>query len=297
MSSKLLFIYLIISFFFIIPDNAFSGTILIQGLPKVQFILEEQNVTISGHIEFVNLGDELALDVFPEIQIGSWQWIGKGHNLNPKQKRVWKLHEETPLSKLHCREKHCKNFQLNPIGVYPIEFYRHYNDMNGYPFSSMTIKYIFIGIEKGPFTLPLEGQLQVTSHGRSFTANLDLGNLSDENLKVAVAFRSTKAIAISKEQEKILDIDPHTNNIFTFYGETRKALLHSVHDIFAIVSSNIKPSTQTKNKETFRGLKILSSQYRVIKSKKTTYYWILGIIAAFIFSIFIVQINNEPQDM
>ena len=292
MLSKLLFIIIYLSCFFI-SNSIFAGTILIRGLPQVQFNMEGRTVTISGHVEFVNLGDELALDVFPEIQVGSWQWIGDTHDLDPKEKYLWRFHEETPLSKLHCREKYCKNFQLNPIGVYPIEFYRHYNDMNGYPFSSMTIKYIFIGIEKRPFTLPLEGQLQVTSHGRDFTANLDLESLSDESLKIAVALRSTKAIAISKEQEKILDIGPHTKKTFTFYGKTRKALLNSSHDIFAIVSSNIKPSAQTKNKETLRGVKILSSQYSVIKSKKTIYYWILGIIGTLIFSIFIVQINNE----
>ena len=282
---------LLLSCFFIISESVFAGTILIQGLPHIQFKLEEETVTISGHIEFVNLGDELALDVFPEMQIGSWQWIGEGHDLKPKEKYLWRFNEEASLSKLHCKEKHCEDFPLHPTGVYPIEFYRHYNDMNGYPFSSMTIKYIFIGIEKGAFTLPLQSQLQITSHGRDFTAILDLENTSNENLKAAITLRSTKAIAIFEGQEKMLDIGPHTKETLTFYGKTRKALLNSSHDIFAIVASNIKSST--KNKGILRGIKILSSQYRVTKPKNTVYYWILGIIGTFILNILILQIKHE----
>ena len=286
---------LIFLFYFIFLNSTLAGTISIQGSPQVQFELKEDVVTVSGHVELVNLGDEMALDVSPELQIGSWQWKGDGYDLDPNQKHHWEIHERAVLSKWSCAEQHCKDFQLPLMGSYPMEFYRHYHDMNGYPFSSMTVENIFIGTEalSSP-KLPLQGQLQITSHGKSFTANLSLENLSNEHLGVLVTLRSTKAIFISENQEKILDISPHAKKTLTFQGKTRKALLNSLHDIFAITSSKVNSTPQTKdNERKLRGLQVFSSQYHVIKPKKSIYYWILGILGTFIFSIFIVQVNNE----
>ena len=294
-----LIIYLFILSFILVSNSTFAGIISIQGSPQLQFKLKGEFVTVSGDIEFVNLGNETALDVFPQLQVGSWEWIGDAYNLGPNEKHRWKIDVETSLSEWHCREKHCKNFQLPLIGSYPMEFYRHYNDMNGYPFSSMMIKNIFIGTETAQSPkLPLNGQLQITSHGNYFTANLSLESLSNKDLEAVVILKSTKAISISEGQEKVLHIDPHTKKrALTFHGKKRKALLNSLHDVFAIVSSKVKPSIQNKdNKKELRGLKIFSSQYHIVKSKKSTYYWILGILGAFIFNILIVQINNKQQN-
>ncbi len=286
---------LITLFYFIFLNSTLAGTISIQGSPQVQFELKGGVVTVSGHVEFLNLGDEIALDVFPELQIGSWQWKGDGYDLDPNEKHEWRIHERSFLSKWHCTKEYCRDFQLPLIGSYPMEFYRHYHDMNGYPFSSIMVKDVFIGAEaiSSP-KLPLQGQLQITSHGSSFTANLSLENLSSEPLEVLVTLRSTKAISIPENQEKILDISPHAKGVLTFHGKTRKALLNSLHDIFAITSSKIRNTIRTKDNEgELRGLKIFSGQYHVIKTKKSIYYWILAILSAFIFSIFIVQANNE----
>ena len=255
-------------------------------------------VTVSGHVELVNKGDEIALDVFPELQIGSWQWKGDGYDLDPEEKYHWNIHEKASLSESYCIKEHCKDFQLPLMGSYPMEFYRHYHDMNGYPFSSISVKNIFIGAKATPPPkLPLQGELQITSHGNSFTANLSLENLSNEQLGVSVILRSTKAISIPENQEQILNIGPHAKKALTFHGETRKALLNSLHDIFAITSSKVKNTIQTNNNEKeFRALKIFSSQYYVIKTKNGIYYWILGILGAFIFSIFIVQANDEGSE-
>ena len=282
---------------FITSNSTLAGTISIQGSPKIQFELKGEIVTISGHVELVNLGDERALDVFPQLQIGSWGWTGNAYNLDPNEKHRWKINTKTPLSEWHCKEKHCKNFQLPLIGSYPMEFYRHYNDMNGYPFSSMIIESIFIGAKTAQsLKLPLQGQLQITSYGKNFTAKLSLENLSTEDLEVAVTFKSTKAISIPEGQGKVLHIDPHTKSSLTFHGEMRKALLNSWHDIFAVVSSKAKTTLQNKDgKEELRGLKTFSSQYHIIKSKKGTYYWILGVLGALIFNILIVRINNKQH--
>ena len=289
---------LVILFFFILSEGLLAGTISIQGSPQVQLELNKNLVVMSGHIEFVNLGDEKALDVFPELKIGSWQWKGDGHNLDPKQKHHWRIHKKASLSEWQCIEESCKSFQLPLTGSYPMEFYRHYHDVNGYPFSSMTVEDVFVGTEAVKLIeLPLQGQLEVISHGSSFVANLSLENSSNEQLEALVTLRSTKAIAIPKNQEKILDIGPHTKKTLTFHGETRKALLNSVHDIFAIASSKVKSvlPTEKEKKREFRGWKVFSSQYHVIKPKKRVYYWLFGVLGSLIFSIFIVQVNYESS--
>ena len=289
---------LAILFYLVYSNTILAGTISIQGSPQVQFELEEDMVTVSGHVEFINLGDEMALDVFPELRIGSWQWKGDGHNLNPNEKYNWRIHEEVSLSKWQCIKELCKDFSLPLMGSYPMEFYRHYHDMNGYPFSLIIVKNIFIGTEAIQLIdLHLEGQLEITSYRNSFTANFSLENLSNEQLDVLVILKSTKAIFIPENQEKLLNMSPHAKKALTFHGETRKALLNSVHDIFAITLSKVKATPQTgkDNEKEFRGLKIFSSQYHVIKSKRRIYYWLLGVLGALIFSIFIVQIKNEDS--
>lgn len=286
---KLLSFYFLSFVFSLLSTNSLlAGTISIQGSPRVQFTLEDGIVRVSGYVEFVNLGDETAMDVFPELSIGAWRWAGLQRSLDPNERYRWEINSQASLSEWHCIEKHCRDFQLPLIGSYPMEIRRYYQDLNGYPFSLLAMKDVTIGMQsyQSPLQLPLKGQLEVTSHGETFTAKLFLENSSTEDLELVTTLKSTKEISIPPDQEGYtrLHIRPNERRTLHFYGENSEGLLNSVHNVFAVVSWKAN-STQERE---FRAVKIFLGQYHIIKSRRGVYYWILGILIVFSLSIFIV---------
>ena len=278
-----------ISCFFLSASSLLAGSISIQGSPQMQFTLEDGVVKVSGHVEFVNLGDETAMDVFPEVSIGAWKWTGSQHKLDPNERYRWEISSQASLFEWHCVEKYCKDFQLPLIGSYPVEIRRYYQDLNGYPFSLLAMEYVTIG--QSPPQVPLIGQLEVTSYGESFTAKLSLENSSAEDLEIITTLKSTKEISIPSDQEghKRLHIGSNERKTLRFYGENSAGLLNSVHNIFAVVF------WKTNSKENLRSVKVFSDQYRIIKSRRNVYYWILGILTAFFLSIIIINRQKNPN--
>lgn len=274
-------------------QTALSGIISIQGDPELTFHLEENNITIEGHVEFTHLGDETALDVFPEIQVGGWVWKGTAQRMQPQAKYRWDISSKTSLSDWDCVEKHCQNTNLPDLGTYPMIVRRYYQDLNGYPFSKIIVKDIQIGTNnkpQSPLQLPITGQLDVRSYGHSFSAKLSLENLSSNMLEVVPTLYAAKEIHIPSDQEdyKLVRISPNEKITLNFQGENRGALLNSTHNIFAVVAWS---SAMTNNNQSLRQMRVFFSPYQVLKSKNLPYYWVLAIFIAFLLGIVLVRLK------
>lgn len=276
-----------------LPD-VLAGTIAIQGMPELSFTLSQQTITVEGHIEFTNLGDETAMDVFPELQVGSWKWTGKAHNLDPNETHRWPIFSTAHITDWNCREDHCKALDLPPFGTYPLIIRRYYQDLNGYPFSILNMNVIKLGIEssdlQSPLNSPITGHLNVQSHGQSFTARLLLENLSEDTIEVVPTLISSKEISVPIDQahHKSLRISPKEKINLTFEGENRQGLLQSSHNVFAIINWQ-----SSLNGADLRHTRAFLSQYQVLKSTKRSYYWVLAIIGAFLLGITIIYLPKS----
>jgi len=173
---------------FLSPTPSLAGSITITGKPELNIQQMVDTVKLSGSIVLENKGDEAAVDVFPELQLGSWEWIGQPVTLEPGKEHSWQI-DDTSLSAelLRCSPEECGDLMLPSTGALPLFTRFHYKDQQGYPFSAPQISLLRIGgISEGQrkaLQLPgLHARLFFLKEDEPLNGTLEVKNFSEQEI-------------------------------------------------------------------------------------------------------------------
>lgn len=258
---------------FLISSFANAGTISIVGNPNLEFESGETSVEIIGEFDLSNFGNESAVEVFPEIVIGSWRWAGGPEQLVPQGKKKWKISDTVTYDQLGCNLTICKSLNLPRRGLYPIFVWRHYKDLNGYPFTALTVERAVLGqVPKSKQTLlyasGIQGKMSVFGTGEKFEAKVVIRNPGSVMRRGMVSLHTTKEIQIIDEGFPF-EIKAGGESEFLFEGKNFSGLLGSVYAIFGVVEWE---------EEGLRNTQTLSAQW-TIREAETTNLWIFVILS------------------
>jgi hypothetical protein len=221
------------------PGEVLAGTISIVGSPAMKFEFDGTQVSIKGEFELSNFGDETSIDVFPEIVIGKWRWAGGPQKLNPQGRHRWTFDEKVELSQMACHEGACElASDLGVNGLFPVFVWRHYKDLNGYPFTALTVEKAIAGNvpESSQYTLQagrLNMSMQIRSKGESFKAEVTVLNNSGAVVDGFLSLHTTKEVLIETKPQKI-SIPSQSTVSYEFHGKNFSGLLGSVYQVFAV---------------------------------------------------------------
>jgi hypothetical protein len=233
-------LFFVCSCFFIGAGQASASNLTIEGYPKFEVKQEGQNWRLIGTYEIVNNGDETAKNVFPNLELGSWHWVGEPKTLAMKEKAVWNLDEILPGEKLACKAGDtCAGQNLPDHGLFPLLIRRHYEDMNSYQFTAAEVLNIVIGELTGEAMVssrakPLVAKLAFHENGNSFGAKLELKNISQVPKKVSVAYFTSREIEVMT-QPKIVELSGGAVNISDAELKNFSGLEGSSYAVFAVM--------------------------------------------------------------
>lgn len=195
-------ISLISIFVLFYADMAFASSLTIEGHPRFEVKQEGENWRISGAYEIVNNGDETARNVFPNLELGAWRWVGEPKTLAMNETAVWNLNEVLPREKLACvAGDNCAGQALPDRGLFPLLIRRHYEDTNSYQFSAAEVVDLTLGELTNEALVasrarPIVAKLAIDDDGDDIDAKLELKNISPSPKKISVSYFTSREIEV-----------------------------------------------------------------------------------------------------
>ena len=225
--------------FFAFSYFALGGHLQIGGDPKLQLSTMGTDLSVTGDFELGNLGDESARDAFPEIQLGQWLWTGEPKNISPNQKNLWQINAKFPFEKLKCTPETCGLFEFPTQGYFPLRIQRHYQDVNGYRFSSPQVAVVMIGEPSKEALMAarvpvLSSKLKVEQSGDEFAGTVEIRNTASHDIKVSVSFHTANELQVLSPTAS-LTIKPQGIEKTNFGLKNYSALPGSVYAFFALL--------------------------------------------------------------
>ncbi len=181
----------------------FAGTLTIEGLSKIEFNLEGDQLKITGSYEISNKGDEVAQNVFPLFEIGSWKWAGEGRTIDHGKAEVWLINESFAASRLGCvAGQQCTEKSKVSRGYIAVRVLRMYEDSNGHPFSAPDVLRTFIGDINGEDRAALRAPklsqaLDCKGDGQKFKCKALLKSNVTAPLEVTVVLHTTREVEVN----------------------------------------------------------------------------------------------------
>ena len=220
-------------------SGAWASYLTISGNSTLKLEMGEHEGRITGSYKIENLGDELARDVFPSITIGTWQWAGEPHALNPKEAFSWQITQNFSLDALRCQAAACAGKELPRKGNIPLLVHRNYQDQNGYQFSAAEVQIIPLGEltveEFATLRVPdLAGKLQFVGNGQEFTGELQIQNTTPETKQVSVRYFTSREIQILSEPQ-FVEVKPNAISAVKFNAKNFRGLNGSSYGTFAVL--------------------------------------------------------------
>jgi len=184
---------LLVSLFFfswlIFVNHADCSFLKIIGQNGLEFTLKDQEVSISGVYIIKNQGDETARNLVLDLKLGNWVLLRKIESLEPEQSKELKINEKFSQNLLQCSPnlgpadlESCISQSKFPLqGAFPLFILRHYEDLNGFRFSSAEVLRVIIGnlteTESSSLTVPnIDGKMDCEGDGQEFDCEIVLKN-------------------------------------------------------------------------------------------------------------------------
>ncbi len=237
-----------------------ASYISIQGTPKIT--VDGQSGSITGSIELVNKGDELAQAVFPEVSFLDFKLVSEGKNLTPNKGHTWDLKG---------------TFSSERAGFFPLKLIYHYQDGNSYPFSSANLMKIPVK-KTGTEDLSalqvgaLVTKAKIISMGNEFKGEVVVKNLSDEATSIKLDFVVPREISVQSDSSE-MSIKGKSEETLVFSGKNLNALVGSNYIIHALVDYE---------QNGFNNFSSANAIYKVGEEEKfgighsKFWYWVIG---------------------
>ena len=219
--------------------GAWASYLTISGSSTLQLEITEHEGKVTGSYKIENQGDEMARDVFPSVTIGTWQWAGAPHALNPKEGFTWQINQSFSLDALRCPATECGGRDLPRRGNIPLLVHRNYQDQNGYQFSAAEVQIIPLGelteSELAIVRVPeLAGKLQFVGNGQEFTGELQIQNTTPESKQVSVRYFTSREIQILSLPQ-FVEVKPNRILSVEFKAKNFRGLNGSSYGTFALL--------------------------------------------------------------
>lgn len=216
-----------------------AGTLTIVGTPILRASIDGGSIDLSGSFELRNQGNESAREVFPEVEIGSWSWVGTPEFMTQGSKKEWKFEELVSVEKLACRENVSFCTNLPARGALPVRIRRHYQDLNGYRFTSPDVLTLEIGAltseEQKTVRIPsLDANLALGPPGQQFSGKLEISNLAEVRREVLVSAFSSRELNVEMRPE-IVTVLPGNPVTLPVSITNFRGLDGSIYAVFAVL--------------------------------------------------------------
>jgi hypothetical protein len=225
-------------------DQASAGELRLTGTPVLETYNTQEGVRIRGLIELKNEGNEPAIEVQPELELGLWNWRGepKGRLL-PQETAVWEFDEPLPEYQFKCSpEEPCSKLKLPNIGLFHVLVTRHYQDENYFQFSSPGVALVGIGeYDKAKLSRRASRRFSIESQVREqkqeFRAEISLTNLGAEPLEALLTYHTSEELLLP-EKSKVISLPGHETARVAFSLHNRSALPGSAYAVFILLEWN-----------------------------------------------------------
>ncbi len=209
----------------LIPQAAEAGTIALTGQPALRFYIDGDRLVLSGMFTIDNSGDEIAPEVKPEINVAGIKWVGDKRLLKPHQSEGWLIDASIPLQPEVLE------------GAYPMIARISYSDLNGYPFSNVTVFPLTLGVPVlgTARLLPLSVKVRMRPFStQKFGADVMVYNLSQKLQEAKVSFITPKDLKVAPQSAPV-KIEPGGFAGYQFNVENLTGLPGSVYLLYAVV--------------------------------------------------------------
>ena len=231
----------IISVLVLLSSNqVFAGHLTISGGATITTSFEDGKIKFKGSYQIDNSGDEDAQNVFPSFKLGQWSWAGDPRLIAPMNKEIWTI-DSIISSDLLSSEKDSSSAGLTlPLkGQFPLKILRHYEDLNGVPFSVADVT----GISLGELTSEERSALRVADvnssficegDGKLFSCLLDLRNLSDSAKNISISYHTSQELQV-KSVSQVVELGPRGQKYAESKIENINGLPGSSYAVFAVM--------------------------------------------------------------
>jgi hypothetical protein len=160
-------------------------------------------VRVSGTYELVNSGDESAYRVFVALNLGAWSYLTEPVRVSPGERKTFEIDESFPSNQLACQGTAvdlCGGLALPAVGTFALRVAQHYQDKNGYDFSSAAVAPVQLGsltpeqryVAQLP---PAKVSLQIRRRdANKYAAEVTLRNLADVAQTLVVSLITAREI-------------------------------------------------------------------------------------------------------
>lgn len=220
--------------------NASAAMLKVDGFSQLEFLIDNEQVTISGSYRIRNNGGEPVYNVSPILRVGGWSWSGPPENLLPADNYDWEVSEVVPLATLtKSAGLQCLDFEPRR-GFFPLYIMRKYQDINGFQFSAADLLKVELGElsggERGRLQAPpVKTKLELAAGtGQSkATGSLTVRNLSDEPIKLALTTHVGRELSARADQSCV-EVPPHSQESYGVEVEEFNAVPGSNYPVIVI---------------------------------------------------------------
>jgi hypothetical protein len=231
------------------PSAAHANYITLNPNNKLSVRLTDAGqVRVSGTFDLVNIGDESAYRVFVALNLGTWSHLTEPVRISPSERKTFEIDESFPSNQLACQGTAadlCGGVPLPVVGVFALRVAQHYQDKNGYDFSSAAVVPVQLGslapqqryVAQLP---PAKVSLQIgRKDGEKYAAEVTLRNLADVEQTLVVSLISAREIPTRRKPFAItLPAASATTEVIELVNQG--ALIGSVYHPVVIASGEMK---------------------------------------------------------
>ena len=221
-------------------STASASVLTIEGDPQITVRASGVDWSIDGAYTLTNKGDEVGFDVYPTLELGSWQWAGEPRRLEPGAQSVWEVKGQLTGDQLSCKVKdQCAGLSLATKGVFPVVSRKYYKDQNGYQLSSAAISNVTVGDLSEDDLIKtripsFQTKLVFKGNGQKFKGRLSVRNSSSEPLRLAVSYYSAHEIHVQFKPQ-VLEVKPDSVARLPVAARNLTAFPGSKYVVFAVL--------------------------------------------------------------
>lgn len=223
------------------PRAGLASFIALAPGGEIGVVTQGEAAVVAGRYAITNQGDEVARNVFATFQLGRCAFATERVSIEPDQAQEWSLDHSCALSDLACAGEEgdlCGGEELPLRGAFPLRITRHYEDVNGYPFSNVSVHRILV-LDPGDAepretpTIEAEFHLDEGRH-RDFSGFLELRNLTDIPRTVSVALVLPREVAGHTPASRV-QLGPRSVEEIPIHLTTPWALDGSAYEVVAVL--------------------------------------------------------------
>jgi hypothetical protein len=205
--------------------NAQAGFLRILPEPNLRLEKQAQGLLLSGQFSIENKGTELARDVYPELKLDQFSWVGEKRILQAGEKFTWEI-SETILR---------KQLEEPLSGEFVLQIMDHYQDFNGYSFAipNATILSLDTKTDSESNVPTMELKIESTAVNQ-FSGQIQIFNPASSPQSYQISYLLPQEVEMVTPQVPV-EVPAGGELSTNFQFENRKGLIGSNYQAFVVL--------------------------------------------------------------